>query len=188
MATTHHLTLSVVLKVAGNEASSALEALQEKMNLRDRVAGLAREELWEMDVAGETPSDAEETVRKLVVTTNLFANPNKHTYSAVAPRAGRRRARDDEVVVLVTDRESTEGESVLSAIRRIGVDDVVELRKWVLWRVRLMEPPARGNPELIELIRRIGVASGRRDGLLSNPHSQISRTILPWGEEKLLAA
>lgn len=187
MATTHHLGLTVVLKAAGNEARSALEALQEKMHLRDRVAGLEREELWELDVKGDTASDAEKTVRDLVKTTNLFANPNKHRYSLSAA-GGTAPGRDDEVVVLVTDREGTEGESVLSAIRRIGVDDVVAVRKWVLWRVRLVEPPARGNPELMELIRKIGVASGRRDGLLSNPHSQISRAILPWGEEKVLAA
>ncbi|MFH1866056.1 MAG: hypothetical protein ABIK85_09250 [Candidatus Eisenbacteria bacterium] len=187
MAATHHLSLSVVLKATGNEARSALEALQEKMNLRDQVADLQREELWEIEVRAETPSNAEETVKRLVMTTNLFANPNKHNY-LLSAADGTEPGRDDEVVVLVTDREGAEGESVLSAIRRMGVDDVVGVRKWVLWRIRLVESPVRGNPELIELIRRIGVASGRRDGLLSNPHSQISRAILPWGEEKVLAA
>lgn len=187
MAATHHLHLSVVLKAAGNEARSALEALHEKMDLRDQVANLAREDLWEIEVEAETQSEAQEIVKRLVMTTNLFANPNKHNYS-LKFEGGTEPERDDEVVILVADREGAEGESVLSAIRRIGVDDVSSVRKWALWRIRLVEPPARGNPETIELIRRIGVASGRRDGLLSNPHSQVSRTVLPWGEEKVLAA
>ena len=195
MAARHSFFLSVELKATGNEARSALEAVQEKMGLRDQVSGLAREDLWEIDVDARTVEGARETIEQLVRTTNLFANPNKHKYTLADVGGAERDAAswaaglgDDEVAVLVTDRESTEGESVLSAIRRIGVDDVVSIRKWTRWRIHLAEPPARGDPEVLKLIRRIGVATGRRDGLLSNPHSQISRAILPWGEEKVLAA
>jgi len=212
VAARHSFLLSVELKAAGNEARSALEALQEKMGLRDIVSDLAREELWEIEVQARTAGAARETIEQLVRTTNLFANPNKHTYTlAVAggaepdadggesrsDRPGRRSdgsvawaegLADDEVAVLVTDREGAEGESVLSAIRRIGADDVIRIRKWTRWRIRLVEPPTAGDPEVLALIRRIGVATGRRDGLLSNPHSQISLAVLPWGEEKVLAA
>ena len=193
MAATHNLFLNVVLKAAGNEARTALEAVQEMMKLRDRVRDIAREELWELEVVGGTADDARETVERLVTSTNLFLNPNKHKHTL--SDAGTKDAGswasgldDDEVAILVADREGTEGESVLCAIRRIGVDDVVGIRKWTRWRVRLTEPPKSGDPEALALIRRIGVATGRRDGLLSNPHSQISRAILPWGEEKVLAA
>jgi phosphoribosylformylglycinamidine (FGAM) synthase PurS component len=188
---THELHLSVGLKVPDNEARSALEAIQEKMGLRDRVADLTREELWEITVEAATPKSARETVEGLVTTTNLFANPNKHKFSldeAADEASWATGLSEDEVAVLVADREGTEGESVLSAIRRIGVDDVTSVRRWTLWRVRLTEPPRNGDPEALALIRRIGVATGRRDGLLSNPHSQVSRAILPWGEEKVLAA
>jgi len=193
VATTHNLFLNVVLKAAGNEARSALEAVQEKMNLRDSVTDIAREELWELEVTGGTPAEARETVERLVTSTNLFLNPNKHRHTltdAGAKDAGSwaEGLDEDEVAILVTDREGTEGESVLSAIRRIGVDDVVSIRRWTRWRIRLAEPPRSGDPDALALIRRIGVATGRRDGLLSNPHSQISRAILPWGEEKVLAA
>ena len=211
MVATHSFFLSVELKAAGNEARSALEALQEKMGLRDLVSGLAREELWEIEVQAQTAGAARETIEQLVRTTNLFANPNKHKYSLAAvagaepddngeshsDRAGRHSdgaavwaagLEDDEVAVLVTDREGADGESVLSAIRRIGADDVVHIRKWTRWRIRLAEPPKAGDPEVLALIRRIGVATGRRDGLLSNPHSQIALAVLPWGEEKVLAA
>jgi len=195
VAARHSFFLNVELKAAGNEARSALEAVQEKMGLRDQVSGLAREDLWEIDVDARTVEGARETIEQLVRTTNLFANPNKHKYTLADVGGAEPGAaswaeglEDDEVAVLVTDRESTEGESVLSAIRRIGVDDVVSIRKWTRWRIHLAEPPTRGDPDVLALIRRIGVATGRRDGLLSNPHSQISRAILPWGEEKVLAA
>ena len=212
MGARHSFFLSVELKAAGNEARSALEALQEKMGLRDLVSDLAREELWEIDVQARTTGAARETIEQLVRTTNLFANPNKHTYTLTAAggaepdedggesRSDRNGGRpdgaaswaaglaDDEVAVLVADREGAEGESVLSAIHRIGAEDVVRIRKWTRWRIRLVEPPTAGDPEVLALIRKIGVATGRRDGLLSNPHSQISLAVLPWGEEKVLAA
>jgi phosphoribosylformylglycinamidine (FGAM) synthase PurS component len=185
------LHLSVALKVPDNEARSALEAVQEKMGLRDHVVDLNREELWEITVEAETPAAARETVERLVTTTNLFANPNKHKFALEEggdDASWASALADNEVAVLVADREGTEGTSVLSAIRRIGVDDVARVRRWTRWRIRLAEPPRSGDPEALALIRRIGVATGRRDGLLSNPHSQVSRAILPWGEEKVLAA
>ena len=212
MAARHSFFLSVELKATGNEARSALEAVQEKMGLRDLVRDLAREELWEIEVQARTVAAARESIEQLVRTTNLFANPNKHKYTLAAAGgaeaghdggepgsdgSGRRSdgaasgaagLADDEVAVLVTDREGAPEKSVLSAIHRIGVDDVVRIRKWTRWRIRLAEPPTRDDPEVLALIRRIGVATGRRDGLLSNPHSQVSRAILPWGEEKVLAA
>ncbi|MCK4409176.1 MAG: hypothetical protein KAW67_03780 [Candidatus Eisenbacteria sp.] len=187
MAARHSFFLNVELKTAGNEARSALEALQEKMGLRDVVSDLAREELWEIGVRARTAAAARETIEQLVRTTTLFANPNKHKYT-LAAAGGVAGLADDEVAVLVTDREGAEGESVLSTIRRTGAKDVVRIRKWTRWRIRLAEPPTRGDPEVLALIRRIGVATGRRDGLLSNPHSQISLAVLPWGEEKVLAA
>jgi phosphoribosylformylglycinamidine (FGAM) synthase PurS component len=212
----HDLTLTVGLKVTDNEARSALEALQEKMGLRDRVRDLAREELWELGIEAGSPQAASRIVNDLVRTTNLFANPNKHTYSlrprgssqvasesaagaaggdAVGSAAMRSGAVEgasdlapDEIAILVSSREGTDGESVLSAIHRIGVDSVLSIRKWTRWRVTLAETPQRGDPEVDRLIRKIGVATGRGVGLLSNPHSQTSLAVLPWGEEKRLAA
>jgi len=185
-AARHTVRITVGLKVTDNEARSALEALQEKMGLRDRVSDLIREEVWEVALRAPTPDAARATVERLVRTTNLFANPNKHRYEIAA--VGGAALAAEEVAVLVSDRESTVGDAVLSAIRRIGEHDVESVRKWTRWRVLLSAPPVEGDPEVLALIRRIGVATGRRDGLLSNPHSQVSRAVLPWGEEKVLAA
>lgn len=197
-----NIVLTVGLKVTDNEARSALEALQEKMGLRDRVRDLVREELWEIGVEADTEDAAVEIVAELVRTTNLFANPNKHTFTlragpngkragagrGAAGRSGAVELSPDEFAVLVSNREGTDGESVLSALRRIGIDSVRSVRRWTRWRVALTEPPAKGDPGLEALIRTVGVTTGRRDGLLSNPHSQTSIAVLPWGEEKRLAA
>jgi hypothetical protein len=196
--TRHDVILTVGLKVVDNEARSALEALQAKMGLRDSIAGLAREELWEIGVDAETPESAVETVAGLVKTTNLFANPNKHSFSLRArSKAGGAAATgsavlgrdlsEEEIAILVTGREATDGESVLSAVRRAGVGSVMHVRKWTRWRVLLSRRPERSDPHLDELVRAIGVTTGRRQGLLSNPHSQISIAVMPWGEEKPLA-
>jgi phosphoribosylformylglycinamidine (FGAM) synthase PurS component len=188
------LRLTISLKIPDNEARSALEAIRVKMGLDDEVRDLTREERWELGVDAVSFDDAKAVVEKLVATTNLFANPNKHRYTLARadvpfggpdPSVGADLA-DDEVAILVSDRESAEGDSILSAIRRLGVTDVRSARKWVRWRVALTRTPSPEEPDLLPLIRRIGVATGRRDGLLSNPHSQVSRVVLPWGEEKPL--
>ena len=183
------LNLTVALKVGDNEARSALEAIRVKMDLGDEVSDLGREERWELGVDAVSYDAAHAVVENLVQTTNLFANPNKHHYRLErgdGPR-GSGDLGDHEVAILVSDRESAEGDSILSAIRRVGVEDVMSARRWVRWRIGLTHTPSPGEPELLALIRRIGVATGRRDGLLSNPHSQVSRAVFPWGEEKPLA-
>ena len=213
----HTVVLTVGLKITDNEARSALEALQEKMGLRDRVRDLGRDEVWEFGVEAPGRSGALATIERLVLTTNLFVNPNKHSFTidgadepAEETRPDREGSDDgsatresgaqenvaahsdsrsaDEVAILVSEREGGEEQSMLSAIGRIGVDGVVSARRWTRWRVRLNAPPTRDDETLLPLIRRIAVATGRSDGLLSNPHSQISRAVLPWGEEKVLAA
>jgi phosphoribosylformylglycinamidine (FGAM) synthase PurS component len=183
--------ITVGLKVTDNEARSALEALQSKMGLRESVRDLLREELWEVDVMAGSWAEARATVERLVRTTNLFANPNKHRYEiseAGGPDTGGFLLSPDEVAVLVRDRESTVGTSVLAAVHGMGVADVVGVRKWTRWRICLTKTPPEGDPSVLRLISRIAVTTGRRDGLLSNPHSQTSRAVLPWGEEKVLAA
>ncbi len=186
---TFKLSLAVALKVGDNEARSALEALRAKMDLEDEVRDLACEELWELEVEAPSAERAQAIVRELVETTNLFANPNKHRFSLALDdgSSGGGDLDEDEIAILVSDRESTESASILSAIRRHGTAGVVCARKWVRWRVRLTRAPSPEQPGLLPLIRRIGVATSRRDGLLSNPHSQIARAAFPWGDEKPLA-
>jgi phosphoribosylformylglycinamidine (FGAM) synthase PurS component len=179
---TYTLTLTVALKVTDNEARSALEAIQVKMGLGAEVVGLVREELWEVEVESPSAAEARAIVQRLVETTNLFANPNKHRYALGA--AGALDA--DEAAILVSDRESSDGPAMVATVQRLGVLELVGARKWVRWRVRLAKAPSERDPGVLDLIRRIGVTTTRRDGLLSNPHSQVSSAVLPWGERRTL--
>ncbi len=181
------LTLTVSLKVPDNEARSALEAIRVKMGLSDDVRDLAREEVWELDVESPSREAALSEIERLVESTNLFANPNKHRYTLEAAEAGGVELAPDEVAILVSDRENSLGDSMVAAVRRLGVGCVVGARRWVRWRVFLTEDAVRGEPALLPLIQRIGVATGRGNGLLCNPHIELARAVFPWGEEKSLA-
>lgn len=209
----HTVLLTVTLRITDNEARSALEALQEKMGLKTSVRDLARDELWEIGVEAGSADEALASVEGIVRATNIFANPNKHSFTLDVRReggaggsgggtdrpggAGPERAcgsagdaglSADEFAILVSDREGAEGQSVAAAVRRAGFEGVVSVRRWTRWRVRLTGDAVPGDPALTALVERIAVARGRHDGLLSNPHSQTSTVLLPWGEEKVLAA
>ncbi len=195
------IVLTVSLKIPDNEARSALEALRVKMGFADRVKDIVREEVWELFVesaaavapngAGAFDSqltDSLESLKRIVETTNLFANPNKHRYEIRVGRAADVELDVDEAAILVSDREGARGVSMSAAVRRLGADLVSGARRWTRWRVKLAEVPAHGSEEVFDLLRGIGVADARDGGLLCNPHIQDAVAVLPWGEEKRLVS
>lgn len=182
----HHVTLAVRLKITDNDAFSALEALHAKMGLRDVVADLVRETLWELDVDAATPGEAEATVEEAISRTNVFLNPNKHSHAF--PPAGEAGVDldADEVGVVVTDRDGADSPRALAAVARAGVPEITAARRSTRWRIRLTQAPSPGQPGVLDLIRRIGVTTRRDAGLLANPHSQSAVCVLPWGERMSL--
>lgn len=179
------IELVVGLKVPDNEARSALEALSVKMGLGDAVSDLAREDLWVFEFAREA-GDARSAVERLVRETNVFANPNKHRYEIAEEGAGGFGLDSDEVAILVRDRDSDWHASILPVLRRLGISGVEDVHRWTRWRVRLRAPARPDDSGTVALLRRIAVTTSRHDGLLSNPHSQIARAVLPGGAEKPL--
>ncbi|MBD3367742.1 MAG: hypothetical protein GF405_06165 [Candidatus Eisenbacteria bacterium] len=182
----HSIELVVKLKVTDNEARSALEALQVKMGLGDAVSGLARDDVWELSVEADDEAAAIELIGDLVSATNLFANPNKHRTAVGRPGATGDPLGDDEIAVLVAERGSDEGAAILRTLEGLGHGDVVDARRWTRWRVRLAEMPGHDDPDLLARVRHIAVTTGRAEGLLSNPHCEVSRVVFPWGGEAWL--
>jgi hypothetical protein len=180
------IVLTVALKVTDNEALSALEALQTKMGMADSVVGLAREVQWELDVEADGPESALRVVTEIVKRTNVFLNPNKHRSTLTSVPHAWDGLDDDEVAILVSDRDGAESLAAIAAGSRIGVTGLRKATRRIRWRVRLAEAPSREQPGLLALMRKIGVASDRGTGLLSNPHSQTALVAFPWGEEKTL--
>jgi len=181
-----NVELVVTLRVTDNEARSALEALRIKMGLSDVVADLVRDDVWELSVDAADEEAAITLVSDLVDTTNLFANPNKHRAAVGRPGASGRPLEEDEVAVLVAERGSTEGAAILRALRGLGAGAVTDARRWTRWRIRLEDAPDRDDPGLLPLVRHIAVTTKRTEGLLSNPHSEVSRVVFPWGGEEWL--
>jgi phosphoribosylformylglycinamidine (FGAM) synthase PurS component len=180
------VALTVRLKITDNEAFSALEALHAKMGLADVVADLVREDRWELDVDAASADDARSIVERAISSTTVFLNPNKHSY-AIAPAAADGEDLDpNEVAVVVTDRAGADSPRALAAVARVGIPGIRSARRSTRWRIRLIQRPQPGHPETLELIRRIGVTTGRDAGLLANPHSQSAVAVLPWGEQKPL--
>ncbi|MBD3348695.1 MAG: hypothetical protein GF400_05825 [Candidatus Eisenbacteria bacterium] len=179
------LTLTVSLKTPDNEARSALEALRVKMGLGATVSGLDREDVWEFGLAdgGRCVGD----IKRVVESTNLFANPNKHRCAFKPGAASDVTLGANQLDILVSDRERAESESILSSLRRLGVRGVVDARHWVRWRVTLEFSLAPSKPDLSSLIGSIAVANAREGGLFCNPHIERATAVLPWGEEKALA-
>ncbi len=182
------VVLTVALKVTDNEALSALEALQTKMDMADSVVGLVREVQWELEVEADGPESALRVVTEIVERTNVFMNPNKHRSTLTSVPHAWDGLDDDEIAILVTDRDGAESLAALAAASRIGVTGLIRARRRIRWRVRLAEAPSRAQPGLLPLLRKIGIASDRGTGLLSNPHSQTALVAFPWGEEKPLEA
>ena len=182
------VVLTVALKVTDNETLSALEALQTKMDMADSVVDLAREVQWELDVEAGGAESALRIVTEIVERTNVFLNPNKHRSTLTTVPHAWEGLGENEVAILVTDRDGAESLAVLAAASRIGVTGLRKAERRIRWRVRLAETPSREQPGLLPLLRKIGVASDRGTGLLSNPHSQTALVAFPWGEEKPLEA
>jgi len=210
------LALTVSLKIPDNEARSALEALRVKMGLGQEVRGLAREEVWEFRVdepgageqsgsakvgravsgsgdagasaAGDDAADAstQVAIERIVGSTNLFANPNKHRYSLAAGGACDVTLGESQLAILVSDRGNAANESMAASLKRLGAVDVAGVRRWTRWIVTLEPGRGRDRPGLEALLQRIAVADARDGGLFCNPHIEEARAILPWGEEKPL--
>ncbi|MFQ5808964.1 MAG: hypothetical protein ACE5JM_05025, partial [Armatimonadota bacterium] len=131
-----------------------------------------------------SPEDALSLATDLAENTNLFVNPNKHSYSvAVVPRelraaaategSGRSAASGEpyEVRVLITSPDDAGGETTCQALQgRLGYGDkVADVRRGTLWILTINAADAaeaRRIAEQMTITRRID------EGLLLNPHYQ----------------
>lgn len=201
----HDVLLTVTLKVPDNEARSALEAVRVKMGLAGDVLDLRRDDLWELSLESASEDAAVEAIERLVGSTNLFANPNKHRHTvraatrspgnAASTRPEDRESAsgnasdglaDNEVAVLVADRGSAAGDAITGAVRRAGGPGLASARRWTRWTVTLSRPARVEDPDVMALVERIAVARERASGLLSNPHSQVCRVAFSTGAERIL--
>ena len=176
--------LLVRLRIPDVVALTARNTLKRRMGYADVLADLKRADYWRLTLNVASPEHALVLARDLAENTNLFVNPNKHSYSvAVVPRELRAAAATDpresaapssgpiEARVLITSPDDAGGEQACEALQgRLGYgDEVAEVRKGTLWILSINAADAAQARRLAEEM----TITHRIDrGLLLNPHYQ----------------
>lgn len=149
-----------------------LAALTAEETIRRRVAGgghldrLDRADLWEFDSDGA--GVFRDGLERLVRESNLFVNPNKHTFRFTGDyRTG---WTGDVTLVTVRGREDLDGavarETLETRYHLPGLRDVRYASLWVM-RFTGVAPGERAA-----LAESLAVTTGPKGGLLVNPHYQ----------------
>ena len=176
--------LLVRLRIPDVVALTARNTLQRRMGYADVLADLKRADYWKLTLNVDSPETALDLARDCAENTNLFVNPNKHSYTvAVVPRELRAAAATEarrpattssgpfEVRVLITSPDDAGGEQACQALQgRLGYGDrVADVCKGTLWILCINAADAaeaRRIAEEMTITRRVD------QGLLLNPHYQ----------------
>jgi phosphoribosylformylglycinamidine (FGAM) synthase PurS component len=76
----YQIELFVKLKIPDVTASTARNTLQRRLGYADVLRDLQREDYWDLTVEAESEDAARALGVELAERTNVFVNPNKHTY------------------------------------------------------------------------------------------------------------
>ena len=177
----HEIELLVRLKIPDVTALTARNSLQRRMGYAETVVDLQRADYWKLTLDVASQDDALRLARELAEETNLFVNPNKHTYTlAIAghralgvgqwtDRALAKAARPAEV--LVKSPEDTSGDDACAALQgRLGYGSkVAGVACGTLWTLLLKADNADAARRIAE---EIAVTRRLDRGLLMNPHYQ----------------
>ncbi|MEA3400543.1 MAG: hypothetical protein U9R79_04790 [Armatimonadota bacterium] len=166
--------LTVGLKIPDLTALTAANAIRRRLGYADALQALHRSDYYRLDLDVGDRDAAEALARELAEETNLFVNPNKHTYQVRFPEDHAADARQDgeyTVNVLVSNPDDSAGEGILSALRgRLGYGDRVRgVDTGVLWTMQLAaDSPGQAR----EIAEDIAVTRSQSEGILINPHFQ----------------
>jgi len=161
------LYLLVRLRVRDVTALTAEETIRRWIEGGEKLARLDRADLWEFTYRDD--GDFRGKIEELVNDSNLFVNPNKHTFRFADDY---REGWEEEVfLAVVRGREDLEGavarNTLESRYRLAGLEDV---RYATLWVFRF---DGVTGDEALGLAESFAVTRTRKDGLLVNPHYQI---------------
>lgn len=170
------LIIATRLKAKDPAAATAEKILARDMGLGSAVAGVSREDLWE--IRAEAP-DGEAAVRfaeTLAGKTWVFYNPNKHILH-VGPGgrppgpAGRPSAGVYTVSVKTRFISDEKERSALRFLRDTfeGADRIKSIKKFTLWRLEINAP---SKEEAEKTAEEIAVNRSIDSGLLANLSSQ----------------
>jgi len=177
----HQIHLFVKLKIPDVTAITARNTLQRRLGYGEILRDLEREDYWAITVEVPDAAAAEQLGTELAERTNVFVNPNKHTYrltvgqarpEGAPPREAEPGQAGPETVRVLTgflgDATARLTQDALQT--RLGYGDtIVNVERGTLWNLTLRAD----NPEQArQIAEEITVTRGGQQGLLINPHSQ----------------
>lgn len=168
------IELLVKLKIPDVTVLTAGGALRRRMGYGEVLKDLQRADYYALHLQVEGPDEARILATELAENTNLFVNPNKHSYELRCPGERGESAREDgvwPVEVLVTDVEGAQAHDIRRALHeRLGyAEQVSGVEQGTLWTLKLA---ARTVATAHQIAEEMVVTRARDQGLLVNPHFQ----------------
>ncbi len=169
------LELLVSLKIPDVTALTAASSIRRRLGYDEVLKELRRSDYYSLDLNTTDPQAADRLAQELAEKTNLFVNPNKHSYEVRSPQqhSGAPLQQDGlwRVEVLVTDAEGAEADDIQQALtQRLGYgEQVAAVRRGILWVLLLAADSAE---EARRIAEDITVTTARDQGVLINPHFQ----------------
>ncbi len=169
------IELLVNLKIPDVTALTAASAIRRRLGYEEALKELRRSDYYSLDLNVGKLDAARTLAQELAEKTNLFVNPNKHSYAICSPEEhnGGPASVDGlwRVEVLVTDAEGAQAPEIEQALtERLGyADQVAAVRQGILWTMLLAADSA---DEARSIAESITVTTARDEGLLVNPHFQ----------------
>jgi len=167
--------LLVSLKIPDVTALTAASSIRRRLGYDEVLKELRRSDYYSLDLNTTDPQAADRLAQELAEKTNLFVNPNKHSYEVRSPQQHSARPSQQEglwrVEVLVTDAEGAEADDIQQALtQRLGYGgQVAAVRQGILWTLLLA---ADTSDQAQQIAEQITVTTARDQGMLVNPHFQ----------------
>ncbi len=174
------LELLVSLKIPDVTALTAASSIRRRLGYNEVLKELRRSDYYSLDLNTTDPQAAAGLAQELAEKTNLFVNPNKHSYKVRSSQQHTGGPSQQEglwrVEVLVTDAEGAEADDIQQALtQRLGYSGKVSaVRRGILWTLLLTADSAE---EARRIAEQITVTTARDQGVLVNPHFQAWKII-----------
>jgi phosphoribosylformylglycinamidine (FGAM) synthase PurS component len=178
----YQIELFVKLKIPDVTAGTARNTLQRRLGYADVLRDLQREDYWALTVEAESEDAARAFGVELAERTNVFVNPNKHTYRLNVRSSQESEEREvsssplpsgEPIPVRVLtgflgDASASLTQDALQG--RLGYGQVIQgVERGTLWTLTLnADTPDQARQWAEEMV----VTRGGQEGLLVNPHSQ----------------
>lgn len=166
----YNINVFVKLRVPDLWASTAKKTIVRSLGYTC-LADIAREDIWHFCIEEKSKKDAEKYVEDITKNSNLFVNPNKHSYRIQSNGLQLAEAQEENtfiIPVVVYWFDNTSSVLIYKTLKyRLQYKNVQGLKGGVLWWLKI-NTTSRENAR--KIAKDIIVCKTRKTGLLVNPH------------------